>query len=575
MSGNDDFRVRPGRIRSTRAPRTKPFLAQALQAAQKAGGLSRGGHRRGSTFGRGRAASLAAARLLNNRSRGAIVKARVVRQMRSPGALRAHIGYLQRDGVTRDNSPGKLFDAAGDEADGRAFTERCKDDRHHFRFIVSPDDAGELESLRTFTRELMDQASRDLGTRLDWVAIDHWNTERPHVHILVRGRGDDGQDLVISRDYISTGFRARAGDLITRELGPRSQLEVRRGLENETSAERWTRLDRVLAREAGAADGVIDLRPSRDAAGDPLREIRVGRMRTLERLGLAEPAGLARWVLAADAEQRLRELGERGDIIKRLHKSLAKDGATRAPSSWALEGERHGEPVIGRLIARGLDDELKASAFAVVDGIDGRVHHLKLPDIESAGDGPIGGIVELRRFEDARGRQRVALAVRSDLSLDQQVTAEGATWLDRRLVAREGNELSRAGFGAEVRDALDRRIDTLAEQGLARRDGDEVTIGRNLVGTLRGREVAAVGRRLAAETGLAHLPAEAGERVAGTYRQRLSLASGRFAMIDNGLGFQLVPWTPSLERELGRQVNGIAGRGGVEWTFGRKRDLSL
>src|SRR6201999_2308633 len=154
MSGNDDFRVRPGRIRSTRAPRAKPFLAQALQAAQKAGGLPRGGQRRGSTFGRGRAASLAASRLLNNRARGAIVKARVVRRMRSPGALRAHIGYLQRDGVTRDGSPGKLFDAAGDDADGRAFVERCDGDRHHFRFIVSPDDAGELESLRGFTREL-------------------------------------------------------------------------------------------------------------------------------------------------------------------------------------------------------------------------------------------------------------------------------------------------------------------------------------------------------------------------------------------------------------------------------------
>jgi hypothetical protein len=115
----------------------------------------------------------------------------------------------------------------------------------------------------------------------------------------------------------------------------------------------------------------------------------------------------------------------------------------------------------------------------------------------------------------------------------------------------------------------------LAEQGLARRDGDKVTIGRNLVGTLRSREVDAVGRRLASETGLAHLPAEAGEPVAGTYRQRLSLASGRFAMIDNGLGFQLVPWIPSLERELGRQVNGIASPGGVEWSFGRKRDLSL
>jgi type IV secretory pathway VirD2 relaxase len=575
MANNDDFRIRPGRIRSTRSARTKPFLAQALQAAQKAGGLSRGGPRRGSTFGRGRAASLAASRLLNNRARGAIVKARVVRRMRSPGALRAHIGYLKREGVTRDGSPGKLFDAAGDEAGGQDFVERCEGDRHHFRFIVSPDDAGELQSLRSFTRELMDQASRDLGTRLDWVAIDHWNTEHPHIHILVRGRADDGKDLVISRDYISTGLRARAGDLVTLELGPRSELEIRKGLEADMVAERWTRLDRVLARQAGGADGVIDLRPNREAPRDPLHEIRIGRMRTLERLGLAEPAGPARWVLAADAEQRLRALGERGDIIKRLHKTLTKDGVARAPSSWALEGERHGEPVMGRLIARGLDDELRGTAFAVVDGIDGRVHHLKLPDIDAAGDGPIGAIVELRRFEDARGRQRIALAVRSDLNLDQQVAAEGATWLDRRLVAREGTDLSRAGFGSEVRAALDRRIDTLVEQGLASRDGDKVTLSRNLIANLRGRELDSVGRRLASETGLTHLPAEPGETVAGVYSRRLSLSSGRFALIDNGLGFQLVPWLPSLERELGRQVSGIAGPGGVDWNFGRKRELSL
>ena len=161
---------------------------------------------------------------------------------------------------------GKLFDAAGDDADGRDFAERCEGDRHHFRFIVSPDDAGELSSLRSFTRELMDQASRDLGTRLDWVAVDHWNTEHPHIHILVRGRADDGADLVISRDYIASGLRARAGDLVTRELGPRSELEVRRGLEAEVTAERWTRLDRSLAREAGRAEGVVDLRPGRDVA---------------------------------------------------------------------------------------------------------------------------------------------------------------------------------------------------------------------------------------------------------------------------------------------------------------------
>lgn len=575
MTGNDDFRVRPGRIRSTRTPKAKSFLAQALRATQKAGGVPHSGVRRGGRFGRGRAASLAATRLLQARGRSAMVKARVVRRMRSPGALRAHIGYLQRDGVTRDGSPGRLFDAAGDQADGRAFTERCEGDRHHFRFIVSPDDASELGSLRGFTRELMDQASRDLATRLDWVAIDHWNTEHPHIHILVRGRADDGSDLVISRDYISKGLRARAGDLVTRELGPRSELEIRRGLEAEVTAERWTRLDRVLAREAAGKEGVLDLRPEKDGGRDPLHEIRIGRMRTLERLGLAEPVGPARWVLTSDTEPKLRALGDRGDIIKRLHKTLAKDGASRAPSSWALEGERHGEPVIGRLIARGLDDELKGTAFAVVDGIDGRVHHLKLPDIDLASDGPIGGIVELRRFEDTRGRNRIALAVRSDLNLDQQVAAEGATWLDRRLASREGADLSRAGFGAEVCAALDRRIDVLAQQGLARRNGDKITLGRNLIGTLRNRELQTVGRRLATETGLVHQPAETGESISGTYRRRLSLASGRFAMIDNGLGFQLVPWIPSLERELGRQVNGIAGPGGVDWSFGRRRGPSL
>lgn len=575
MSDNDHFRIRPGRIRSTRVPKAKSFLAQALKATQKAGGFPGAGSGRGGTFGRGRPASLAATRLLQAHGRRVTIKTRIVRRTRSAAALKTHVAYLKRDGVTRDGSPGKLFDASGDDADGWAFAERCDEDRHHFRFIVSPEDAAEMDNLRAFTRELMEQASRDLGTRLDWVAVDHWNTEHPHVHILARGRADDGSDLVISRDYIKTGMRARAGDLITRELGPRSELEIRRGLEAEISAERWTRLDRVLVSQAAGREGVVDLRPEVGGGRDPLRDIRIGRMRALERLGLAEPAGPGRWVLADDVELGLRAFGERDDIIKRLHKTLTRDGASRAPSSWALEGERHGEPVIGRLIARGLDDELRGTAFAVVDGIDGRVHHLKLPDLDSAGGGPVGGIVELRRFEDARGRDRVALAVRSDLGLDQQVSADGATWLDRGLVNREGINVARGGFGAEVREALDRRIDFLAKQGLARRDGDKVILGRNLVGTLRKREVDAVGRRLAEETGLSYTAAEPGAPVSGVYRQRLSLASGRFAMIDNGLGFQLVPWAPSLERELGKQVSGIAGPGSVDWSFGRKRGLSL
>ncbi|WP_354036774.1 DUF3363 domain-containing protein [Bradyrhizobium sp. S3.2.6] len=126
-----------------------------------------------------------------------------------------------------------------------------------------------------------------------------------------------------------------------------------------------------------------------------------------------------------------------------------------------------------------------------------------------------------------------------------------------------------------MQHALDRRIDVLAGQGLARRAGDKVRLGRNLIEPLRRRELDGEGRRLASETGLAHLPAEADESVSGIYRRRLSLASGRFGMIDNGLGFQLVLWVPKPERELGRQVNGIACPGGVDWSFGRKRGLSL
>ena len=145
----------------------------------------------------------------------------------------------------------RMFDARSDAADERAFAERCEDDRHHFRFIVSPEDAAQLADLRTFTRELMADVERDLGTRLDWVATDHWNTDNPHVHVLIRGKADDGQDLVISRAYISRGFRDRAAERVTLELGPRSELEIRSALEKEVDAERWTGLDRALAQHRG------------------------------------------------------------------------------------------------------------------------------------------------------------------------------------------------------------------------------------------------------------------------------------------------------------------------------------
>ncbi|TGQ89040.1 DUF3363 domain-containing protein [Mesorhizobium sp. M8A.F.Ca.ET.208.01.1.1] len=579
MADEREFRVRPGRIRSTRSQSSRPFIAQALAAAQKAGGgVSRAGRissGKRSQFGRGRAASVQANRLLTGRSRFATIKTRVVRHSKRGAPLATHLHYLRREGVTRDDAKARMFGPEGDDASTEDFVARCKDDRHHFRFIVSPEDALEMADLKSFTRDLMDRMQKDLGTPLDWVAVEHWNTDNPHVHVILRGRADDGQDLVISRDYISRGMRDRASDLVTQELGPRSDLEIRRHVERQVEAERWTGLDRQMLRDA-RDNGVIDLAPHADRQPDEFIALKVGRLRRLETLGLADQIGPGQWIVSDRAEATLREMGERGDIIRRMHRALSARDIERASASYVLAAESVDEKIIGRLIERGLDDELKGTAYAVIDGIDGRCHHVRLADLEAAGDGAPGSIVELRKFDDAQGRRRLALAVRSDLDIERQVVAEGATWLDRQALVRPAVALSDGGFGAEVRQALDRRAEHLVGLGLAERQPRGTVFAGNLIGTLRQRELDALGNRLSVQTGRSFNRAGKGEFVAGTYSQRLALASGRFAMIDDGLGFQLVPWTPSLERHLGNHVSGVVrGDGGADWSFGRKPGLGL
>jgi type IV secretory pathway VirD2 relaxase len=579
VKGEDEFRVRPGRIRSRAGQRARPFIAQALAAAERAGGrVSRYGRivsARGSTFGRGRSASIRANRLIGSRSRGVVVKARVVRQFRGATPLAAHLNYLRREGVTRDGDKGRLFGPSTDSVDHDAFADRCKENRHHFRFIVSPDDASELGDLRGFARELMADMERDLGTRLDWVGIDHWNTEHPHLHVIVRGVADDGANLVISRDYIRQGMRDRASGILTQTLGQRTYVDIRRTVERQIEAERWTQLDRQLLRDADR-HGVIDLAPRTDSPSDEFLTLKVGRLRKLERLGLATEIGPGQWTVSEEAEATLRALGERGDVIKRLHRGLTRLGLERDISGYVLAAERIEAPVIGRLLERGLDDELRATAYAIVDGIDGRAHHIRFHDLDATGDSAPGSIVELRRYQDRQGRNRLALAIRSDLPIESQIHADGATWLDRQLVAGASAEFAEDGFGAVLRRALEARSDHLIEQGLARRQGQRVILARHLIATLRDREVDALGARLAAELGLSCLKIAAGEHVTGVYRQRFALASGRFAMIDSGLGFTLVPWSPSLERQFGKHVSGFARSvGGIDWTPGRRRGLGL
>ena len=580
---DDEVRIRPGRVRDGGRGAGKPqsFVGQVTRAVRKAGhtgpGLGRGASARGRGFGRGRAT--AAALALRSTQRRVVIKARVVRQRGArfrSAPLAKHLSYLQRDGVTRDGADARMFDARIDAADVSAFTERCEDDRHHFRFIVSPEDAPEMADLRAFTRELMTRAERDLGTRLDWVAVDHWNTDQPHVHVLARGVDQDGADLVISREYISRGLRTRAEELVGLELGPRSEQAIRSAVEREVGAERWTGLDRALRAAMDEGAGVADLRPGLQALPDgDLRRLMIGRAQVLERLGLADQAGPAQWTLRPDAEAALRAMGDRGDIIRTMHRALARGGREPDAGTFAIHDDDQ-PSVLGRLADRGLQDELKGSAYLVIEGVDGRAHHVRFSSLEATGDATVGAVVEVRPFTGDDGQRRISFAVRSDLSLEAQVSSQGATWLDRTLLAREPIALAEGGFGAEVRDALAKRADHLATEGLARRQGPRTTFARDLLDELRRREIDAVSAKLSAETGLPRIGSAEGEHVAGVYRQRVQLASGRFAMIDNGLGFELVPWKSVLEEHIGRHVSGVVQPGGsVAWSFSRKRGLGI
>lgn len=581
----DDFRLRPGRIRNARSGKPKTFLNEVLRAAKKASShstVSIGGSGVAigrSTFGRGR--NVFGRSRISGSSRRVTIKTRITRQKgkayRST-ALPKHLHYLKREGVTRDGDRAEMFDATGDQANESAFVERCKDDRHHFRFIIAPEDAAEMEDLRSFTRDLARQMEKDLGTKLDWVAVDHWNTDNPHVHLLVRGVDETGADLVISRYYISHGIRSRAEDMASLELGPKPEHEIRSSLERETTAERWTSLDRQIKSLADEV-GVIDLRPERPGPEDPLvRRLMVRRLQYLESLGLAAGDGAGLWSVARETETRLRDLGMRGDIIKTMHRALFEKGVGRQADEYVIEPPDQVRSIIGRLVATGLHDELSGEAYAIIDGVDGKAHHIRFKGVEAFDHAPVyGGIVEVRRFggpEDER--PTLVLANRSDLDITRQVTAPGATWLDHRLVERSATDISQRGFGEAVHRALNERAEYLIREGHAHREGDRILFRKDLLATLRNREVQEAGARIARERGRTFNPTSPGGSVSGAYRETIRLSSGRFAMINDGLGFQLVPWSPSLEKNLDRQVFGIArSEGGVDWRAGRSRGLGL
>jgi hypothetical protein len=187
-------------------------------------------------------------------------------------------------------------------------------------------------------------------------------------------------------------------------------------------------------------------------------------------------------------------------------------------------------------------------------------------------------IAERGMAHDARSQGKdFSVRILSALDLDQQVGSDGATWLDRELTSPNRTALANSGFGREVTDAMERRKLSLLNMGQAvRLEDGSIRVSKNFIANLERTDVTRVGTAMAAERGLRFTTAKTGEYVSGTLVGSSQRASGRFAMIDDGIGFRLVPWQPVLEKRIGQHVTGIVhNAGGIEWSFGRKRGLGL
>lgn len=645
MAARDDdrFQPRPGAPKARSGPRTQRFISQVLKASSKSGAMG-SGSRPASTFGRGRVASVRAGRGLAPNARRAIIKARYV-VLKSAGAkaVTTHLRYIERDGTTRDGQCGRAYGPDTDAADLQAFEQRGRSDRHQFRLIVSVEESPELEDLKGFTRQLMQRVQTDLETRLDWVAVDHWDTDNPHTHVVLRGRASDGQNLVIAPDYMAHGMRMRASELATKWLGPRTELEMRQSLQREVEQERLTSLDRTLISQA--KDLTVDLRSQ--PTGQQRQTILRARLQRLEAMSLAERIDANRWHLSPTMASSLSSLGERGDILRTMHKALRGEQREYVvePLNTTL--------LVGRIAGKGLADELHDRAFLVIDALDGRAHYLRLSAGAELTEFPVGGIVEVKRIDklrtvdrqvaglsnngiystrdhshqleqsidrdpqasievhvrrlealrragiverlsegiwripddfikkaqahDSRKLGDLNIEVKSHQPLDQQIRAIGATWLDQRLVkdwdtaSSQKVPTSAHGFGAETNQALRTRAAFLVSEGLARQRGQRLVFAPDLLSTLRDRELAAVGAQLERELGKAFKPLKHGDHFNGIFRRTISLGSGRFALLEDGLSFSLVPWRSVINHKMGQHLSAVIRGISVDWKLGLQR----
>jgi type IV secretory pathway VirD2 relaxase len=509
-------------------------------------------------------------------------------------AAALHLRYIERDGVELDGSKGVLYGPEG-PARRESFEEPRPREEHQFRIILAPEDGHELD-MTAYVRSFMARIEKDLKRKVEWAAVNHYDTDNPHAHIVIRGVGLDRRELRLDRGYISSGMRWRAQEIATAELGPRPERDVNRTLQREVTQERFTSLDRDLERRA--KDGRIEMA----ALGGKSRPLLVARLEHLEKAGLAERTGAGSWTLAEGWREHLRDLGTRGDILKLMHTAMKGDPSryriVRPGKPLSPDGELSAHPVTGRVIAKGLSDELKGAFYVVVEAPDGHGYHVPL-DARSAESLRVGDVVSLatrpargreparvagtppanapeaqrrQRFELRpaasghgpsprqgptdphhrsgepvgeplpRAKDRLRLLVhKQPLDLGAQVHHPGPVWLDR---VRTDN-LAHHGFGAEVRRLVEKRRSALGALGIQPEDPKRAA-------KLRALAIQAVGRSVAERTGQRHL-----EVPPPGFRGRVQVIEApgaSYAVVSDGSRFVVVRATTQVRAAQGKSV---------------------
>lgn len=314
-------------------------------------------------------------------------------QNRTAGQWRAHGIYIARESAAggRENA-GFGDEEGGPEIASTLHQWQTSGDERIWKVILSPE-FGERVDLERMTREVMRRSEKELGTSLEWVAVSHFNTKHPHVHLVIRGRRDDGIPLNLPREFVKQGLRSLAENVCTLQLGPRTELDAFAAAEREVNERRYTALDRALERRATPDGGdskycAVTVSPElhfRSSEAGMREQHLYARLIVLREMGLADRLNHQEWRVRSDFSSVLRAM----QLATDRQRILASSGRVLSDERLRLNvlDFRKTREVQGRVLVHGEEEQGigRGRHYLLLEGTDAQVHMIfYTPEMEDA-----------------------------------------------------------------------------------------------------------------------------------------------------------------------------------------------